>query len=143
MTQSGRSRKYVPVRLKQKIQAAAAVGVALVAGFLSSAVADSSIEEDVEIAEWTFDQEENVACFTLRQIINDGAPILVVMHDEDDHGWQFLTGENVTLDDAMIVSMGEIVEHDRTLLEIGDMPPGYRATRVAVGERWEVEKISE
>jgi hypothetical protein len=38
--------------------------------------------------------------------------------EEDDHGWQFLTGKDVTLDDAMIVSMREIVEHDRTLLVI-------------------------
>jgi hypothetical protein len=38
--------------------------------------------------------------------------------EEDDHGWQFLTGKDVTLDDAMIVSMREIVEHDRPLLVI-------------------------
>jgi len=92
---------------------------------------------------WTFDQAENVACFTLQQIINDGAPILFVVHDEHDHGWQFLTGKNVTPDDAMIVSMREIVDHDRSLLEIGDMPPGYRATRVAVGEPWQIEKVSD
>jgi hypothetical protein len=52
--------------------------------------------------EWTFDQAENVGCFTLQQIINEGAPILFVMHDEDDYGWQFLTGKGVTLDDGRI-----------------------------------------
>jgi hypothetical protein len=65
------------------------------------------------------------------------------MHDEDDHGWQLLTGKDVTLDDAMIVSMREIVEHDRTLLEIGVMPPGHRANRAVVGDPWQIEKISE
>jgi len=144
MTQSSRSRKQMRVKLKQQIRAiAAAVGVTLVAGFLSISAADSPTEEDVEITKWTFDQAENVACFTLRQIIDEGAPILIVVHDEDDHGWQFLMGENVSLDDAMIVSMREIVEHDRTLLEIGAMPPGYRAIRAAVGEPWEIEKSSE
>jgi len=144
LTHSGRSRKQMRVRLRHKIRAVrAAVGVTLVAGFLSIAAADSPTEEDVEITKWTFDQAENVACFTLRQIINEGAPILFVVHDEDDHGWQFLTGENVSLADAMIVSMREIVEHDRTLLEIGAMPPGHRASRSAVGEPWEIEKSSE
>ncbi len=132
------------MRLKHKNRVVAtAVGIALAAGFLSNTAADSLAEEDVEIMEWTFDQAENVGCFTLQQIINEGAPILFVMHDEDDHGWQFLTGKDVTLDDAMIVSMREIVEHDRTLLEIGDMPPGRGANRAAVGGPWQIEKISE
>ena len=120
-------------------KASVATSVALIAGFLTIALADSPVEEEVEITNWTFDEAENVACFTLRQIMIDGAPILYVVHDEDDHGWQFLTGENVTSEDAMIVSMREIVEHDPTLLEIGAMPPGHRATRVAVGEPWKVE----
>lgn len=110
---------------------------------LASRQSRFSNEEGIEITEWTFDQSENVACFTLRQIIRDGAPILFVVHDEEDHGWQFLTGEKVTPDDAMIVSMGNIVKHDRTVLQVGDMPPGYRATRVAVGERWTIQEISE
>ena len=122
---------------------AAIIGVTLAAGLLSVAVADSPNEEDAEITDWTFDQAENVGCFTLRQIIDEGAPVLFVVHDEQDHGWQFLTGEEVTMDDAMIVSMREMVDHDRTLLEIGHLLPGYRATRAGLGERWEIEKINE
>ena len=121
----------------------AIVGVALAAGLISSAIADSPAEEYAEIVDWTFDQAENVACFTLRQIIDEGAPILFVVHDGHDHGWQFLTGEEVTMDDALIVSMREIVDRDPTLLEIGHLPPGYRATRAAIGESWEIEKINE
>lgn len=97
----------------------------------------------MEIDEWTFDQAENVACFTLRQILKDGAPILYVTHDADDHGWQFLTSEHISMADAAIVSMREIIELDSTLLEIGDMPPGHSARRKAVGEPWEIEAISE
>jgi len=132
------------MRLKHKNRVVATVvRIALAAGFLSIMATDSLAEEGVEIMEWTFDQAENVGCFTIQKIIHEGAPILFVMHDKDDHGWQFLTGKNVTLDDAMIVSMREIVEHDRTLLEIGRMPPGYRANRAAVGEPWQIEEISE
>ena len=117
--------------------------MALATLFLPVAVAGSPTEEDDQISDWTFDQAENVACFTLRQIIEEGAPILFVVHDEHDHGWQFLTGDEVTMDDAMIVSMREMVNHDRTILEIGHMLPGYRATRVSVGEPWEISKIDE
>lgn len=79
----------------------------------------------------------------MNQVVNESEPIVVVMHDADDHGWQFRTGQNVTMDDAVIVSMQQIVEHDRTLLETGSMPPGHMATRVTVGEPWNIEKISE
>ena len=99
--------------------------------------------DDEELADWTFDQAENVACFTVRQVLKEGAPILYVVHDASDHGWQFLTGEDVTMKDAMIVSMKEIVEHDPTLLEIGNMPPGHTARRSAVGEPWMIQAISE
>ena len=119
------------------------VQVTLAVFFSAVAVADLPTEEDAQITDWTFDQAENVACFTLRQIIDDGAPILFVVHDEHDHGWQFLTGDEVTMDDARILSMREIVDHDRTVLEIGHMRPGYRAKRVAVGEPWEISRIDE
>ena len=95
------------------------------------------------MAEWTFDEAENVACVTVRQIFNAGEQILLVFHDEDDHSWQFLTGEEITADDTMLVSMRQIVDYDPTLLEIGLMPPGYQAIRAAVGESWEVGRYTE
>ena len=36
-------------------------------------------------------QPPNCAVITLRQIIEGDAPILLVTHDMDDHGWQFLS----------------------------------------------------
>ena len=122
---------------------AGAISIALIVGLFSLAKPTAATEEDNEELNWTFDQAENVGCFTVSQVINDGAPILVVVHDAEDHGWQFLTGQDVTMDDAMIISMGQIVAHDQTLLEIGTMPPGHIATRVAVGEPWNIEKIAE
>lgn len=92
---------------------------------------------------WTFDQAENVACFTLRQIVENRAPILLVLHDLEDHGWQFLTGKEVSMDDAMIVSMREMAELDPSLLEVGHIPPGHRATRQSVGAEWRVEETNE
>ena len=39
---------------------------------------------------WPFDDSPNVAVITTRQVTEDNAPILLVSHDEEDGGWQFL-----------------------------------------------------
>jgi hypothetical protein len=92
---------------------------------------------------WPFDQGVNVAAFTLRRIIVGGGPILYVCHDLEDDGWQFLDGMNMTMEDAMLVSMGEIVKYDWTVTEIASMLPGYSARRKAVGGLWEITKVAD
>jgi hypothetical protein len=140
MTQSGH--KGLSAQMPRRMSIRTAI-VTLLACVSASVVADKPDVMVEEIVEWTFDQAENVACFTVRQVLKERAPILYVVHDASDHGWQFLTGDNISMEDAMIVSMREIVEHDPTLLEIGDMPPGYSARRAAVGEPWKVQAIRE
>ena len=85
---------------------------------------------------WPFDQPRNCAVFTLRQIVFDGEPILSVSHDEDDHGWQFLGLDDAVEADAAVVSLSEIIGLDPTVLEVADLPPGFRAWRRAVGDQW-------
>ncbi|MEM9380904.1 MAG: hypothetical protein AAGB93_13205 [Planctomycetota bacterium] len=50
--------------------------------------------------EWRFDQARNTASFSLRRIVFDGAPILYVTHDRDDHAWQFLDMGEAASEDA-------------------------------------------
>jgi hypothetical protein len=91
---------------------------------------------------WLFDQPPNCAAITLRQIVREGVPVLLVTHDEDDHGWQFLDGSETPNDeDAVIVCMSHVVESDPTLHELADLPPGWRAWRGAVGQPW-VREVS-
>lgn len=86
---------------------------------------------------WLFDQPRNCAAISLRQIVTEGAPVLLVSHDENDHGWQFLDGsETPSSADAVIVSMSRVVESDPTLFELADLPPGWRAWRESVNEPW-------
>jgi hypothetical protein len=67
----------------------------------------------------------------------DGSePILLVSHDADDHGWQFIGTSDAAMDDAMLVSLESIVRRDPTVLEVADLPPGWQAVRSAVGEPW-------
>lgn len=86
--------------------------------------------------DWPFGDSKKVAAITVRQIIKDGQPILYVIHDSEDGGWQFLTGGEVTTEDALVVSLGEIYEFDPSIGELADLPLGWTAERGVVGEPW-------
>ncbi len=85
---------------------------------------------------WPFDQPPNCAVITLRQIIEEGAAILEVSHDADDHGWQFMTADEPAEEDLLLVCFSHVVERDASLLELADLPPGWIAKRATLGERW-------
>ena len=83
-----------------------------------------------------FDEERNVAVFTVKQIFEKNIPILYVSHDEEDGAWQFLTGDVPEVDDMMIVALEQIVMHDPTINELFDLPMGNFAERKFVGDKW-------
>ncbi len=85
---------------------------------------------------WPFDQPPNGVAITLRSIVFNGAPILHVTHDADDHGWQFLGAEDADPADAAVVCMKEIVAHDPSVCEVSDIPPGWHAWRQSKSSPW-------
>ena len=85
---------------------------------------------------WPFEQPRNCATFTMRQVMDGSEPILLVSHDADDHGWQFIGTSDASMEDAMLVTLESIVRRDPTVLEVADLPPGWQAVRTAVGEPW-------
>lgn len=90
---------------------------------------------------WKFDQPPNCAAITLRSIVFEGRPILHVVHDLEDHGWQFLGLEDVTEANIAVIAMSEIVELDPSIEEIAHIEPGYQAWRQSVESKWIVEEI--
>ncbi len=92
-------------------------------------------------AEWPFDQPENCAVFSTRQVMLENAAVLLVLHDEDDHSWQFLTGGDLRMADAMLVSLKNAEAKDATLFELADLPPGWQARRNTRDASWLREKI--
>jgi hypothetical protein len=88
------------------------------------------------MSEWPFADPRNVGAFTVRQIMDDEAPILLVCHDEDDGGWQFLTGHEVRMEDAMLVALEEIVKVDPSVTDLADLPVGWSASRQHMGGPW-------
>jgi hypothetical protein len=56
--------------------------------------------------DWPFDEPQNLAVISTRQVMEGEAPILFVSHDEEDEGWQFLTGGLLIEADARVVAPG-------------------------------------
>jgi len=90
-----------------------------------------------------FFEHRNVAAFVAKQIFKEGKPILRVYHEDDDGSWQFLTEDDVTSDDIMVVCLEEVVKRDQTVNELFNLPTGQMATREFVGAKWVREAVEE
>ena len=72
----------------------------------------------------------------MRQVMDKAEPILLVTHDENDHGWQFIGSTEASMEDAMLVTLKSIVAIDPSVVEVADLPPGWQAVRSAPGQPW-------
>jgi len=86
---------------------------------------------------WPFDQPQNCVTFTTRQVLEGSEPILEVYHDADDHGWQFIGSSGGSFENAKVVALEEIVAMDRTVLEVADLLPGWKAFRTSHEMPWQ------
>lgn len=85
---------------------------------------------------WPFEDAPNVACFTVRSIMEGAKPILLVSHDAEDESWQMLTGDAFDMDEAMLVLLTNLVALDESLIELADLPLGWSAWREHLGSPW-------
>jgi hypothetical protein len=88
---------------------------------------------------WPFEDPPNTAAITTRQVL-EGAPVLLVTHDADDGGWQFLCGTTDDPADGRVVGLGRMLARDPTLGELADLPEGWRARRASAGQQWERDR---
>ena len=86
-------------------------------------------------ADWPFDQAPNVAALTVRAVL-EGAPILHVVHDAEDGGWQFLDGNEANENEARVIGMATALRLDPGLQAIADLPEGWEAWREDVAHAW-------
>jgi len=89
-----------------------------------------------------FEDTLNTAVFTTKFVVKDKKEITYVTHDADDGAWQFFSSDDFDNyeDVAMILSLDEIINIDRTVLEIADLPLGYFATRQTSKDSWTINK---
>ena len=88
-------------------------------------------------ATWPFDQPRNCACLTMRQVLKRSEPILLVTHDADDHGWQFIGRTDACAEGGRVVSLEHMVTLDPSVREVADLPPGWQAVRRDPGHPWQ------
>ena len=90
---------------------------------------------------WPFDDPQNVATFTLQQIVNGETPVLLVNRDADDGSWQFLDGKPVSMANAVLVTLSSMLERDPTIAELADLPAGWEATRANRHAAWQRRQV--
>jgi predicted adenylyl cyclase CyaB len=86
--------------------------------------------------DWRFADSQDTVVVTLERILRGDSAVLLVTHDSDDGGWQFLDGEHVFEEDGTTVLLGEMVQFDPSLLEFADLPVGWYAWRDAPDQAW-------
>jgi hypothetical protein len=92
--------------------------------------------------DWLFSEPHNVAILTTSGITERKYPILYVSHDADDGSWQFHSGTDINIEEAKVISLSEIVNLDKSILELVDLPLGWIAVRSSKNSCWQYSKLS-
>jgi hypothetical protein len=83
-----------------------------------------------------FDQPQNCAAFVTREVMDREEPILLVYHDADDHGWQFIGSSDGTVENGRIILLSEAVALDPSVFQLADLPVGWHAWRDSPEGPW-------
>jgi hypothetical protein len=83
--------------------------------------------------------DPQLAVFTLKDIVSGRKPVLHVVHDVDGD-WQFLTGEAVSMEEAVLVSMNNMLTLDHSLSQLLEMENGFEANRATIQAEWQITK---
>lgn len=80
--------------------------------------------------------------FTTTYVMRENSPITLVTH-ELDGDWQFMGDEPVGdyNKTGLAVCLEHIINFDKSVLDLADMPKGYQATRKTRKHRWGILKI--
>lgn len=92
-----------------------------------------------------FNTSYNTAVFTTKFVLYDNKDITVVYHYKDDGAWQFSSDDEFENfeDVAKVVSLGQIIDIDNSILDLADMQDGYFTRRQSKQDKWIIEKIND
>lgn len=99
--------------------------------------AKHSRELDDSAGPWPFSDPRDLAVFTLDEVLTGQQPVLEVHHQVFDGSWQFLSGQDVNLENGKLVRLAEVVERDPTLQQLCELPLGWSALRASEQEPWQ------
>ncbi|MEO7676738.1 MAG: hypothetical protein ABIV39_08265 [Verrucomicrobiota bacterium] len=85
---------------------------------------------------WPFEDPQNCAVFVTRAVMRGEEPILLVTHDDGEDSWSFVGTSDGTLENCMIIALGEAVALDPTVLQLADLPIQWLAHRHFPNGAW-------
>lgn len=89
-----------------------------------------------------FKEKLSTAVITTKWIIEKAEPILHVFHYKEDGMWEFVGITKAVEDsDVKVIGLNNIIAIDASLLEISDLPLGYRAIRKSIEDGWKISRI--
>ena len=89
-----------------------------------------------------FLEDESTAVFTTRFVMKKKELITYVTHEIEDGAWQFYSESQYnSYNDIMMVSLKNIIDLDKTILEIADLPLGFEASRESKSDKWKIQKM--
>lgn len=84
-------------------------------------------------------EENNKAVITTKHVMRDKSPIVYVSYDEDGD-WQFFGIEDITTEDAAVISVSQILALCPALSELPDMKQGTAVYRENENSEWILQK---
>lgn len=85
----------------------------------------------------------NTAIITTKYVLEKNSPVLYVFHYDSDGAWSFSGYEDCMEGDYRVISLEEMINLDKSILEIADMPYGYCAKRTDKNSSWIIEPFDE
>ena len=86
---------------------------------------------------WRFQDPPNTASITTVHVIAGRRPILLVTHDAEDGGWQFLCGTTEDPADGRVIGLNTAITLDPSVEALADLPLGWRAWRTDATAPWQ------
>ena len=85
------------------------------------------------------EENKNKSAITTKYVVNNNSIIVSVFYDEDGD-WQFLGEEEVSEEDAIVVSIQEMIDIEKSLVNLPDLKEGESAYRKNKESIWLVRE---
>ena len=92
-------------------------------------------------SDWPFKESRYTVVVTQGTVITQHRPIIVVIRNAGDGEWMFFADQDPYLDTVVTLSLDEMIRIDKSIMEVADLPAGWKAVRSKAGEHWQRIKL--
>ena len=84
-----------------------------------------------------FNESLSTAVLTSKYVMKHASPIVCIAHNNDGV-WEFWGKELIDEAEIMVVSLGQIINIDPSVLDVADMPVEFNAIRDSKENAWNI-----